>query len=161
MAELKVGIRLDALTSSQRLLMSLLGFADDSKMLDPIRIMKALFIVCKKSPPEYLGGMPPYEFHPYLYGPYSEQVYQDLSELEELNLIQKVAVPGRTWSYYVPTEKGKEISGSAISAYDDKLRRYIQKIYDFVQGRDFAALLGEVYRAFPEYAVRSVFRRQA
>jgi hypothetical protein len=160
MAEQAEVSNLSHLTASEKLMISLVGFASESEALDPIRIMKGLFIVCMKSPKEYFGGGLPYEFQPYLYGPYSGKVYDDLARLEELKLIFKRLVPGQSWARYYPTPEGKKTAAMAIARYDDRLGNYIGSVYRYVQGKDFASLLNEVYKAFPDYAVNSVFQSQ-
>ena len=51
-----------------------------------------------------------YSFEPYDYGPFCVQIYEDARELSRDRLIDVQAVPGRTWSRYLITSKGKELA---------------------------------------------------
>jgi uncharacterized protein YwgA len=154
---------MEELSEKQKLLIALLEAAGNSQatpLLDPIRIMKALFILCKKIPENYISNEDRYQFKPYLYGPYSSEVYDDLAILEKSGFVTRTTLQWRNWSYYSLTKKGREKAEQILKTYQNELSEYIKSICNFVQRNDFASILEKVYKAFPEYAAESVFTKR-
>jgi uncharacterized protein len=151
------------LEDRQQLLLAFLGSNKLPKGklgLDPIRIMKALFIIKMNVPSKYLSDDSKYNFKPYLYGPYAPKIYDDLATLESMGFIKKTTNGLRDWSYYSLTDEGKVQSDKILKSYDVKLSKYLKNIFDFVVSVDFSTLLKKVYKAYPEYAVNSVFQNE-
>lgn len=136
------------------LLLLFLGFDGVvNRRIDPVRIMKGMFLLEKH------GGLigHSYHFEPYDYGPFSIFVYRDLELLEAKGLIERVPSPGRNWSYVRLTEEG----GSAVTELKKKATaqqlELISEVYNQVWGKGFAELLRYIYKEYPEYAGKSVF----
>lgn len=122
----------------------------ENRSLDPIRIMKGLFLTSQEDGIE-LG----YTFEPYHYGPCSFDVYKDLNQLVAEGLVEEIPVPGQTWNLYAPTSSGVEraksleVPQSAI----EKLSNQRNKVISL----SFLKLLQFVYQKYPQFAKNSVF----
>lgn len=136
----------------------LLYIDSGEEQLDPIRIMKGMFVFTMEAPAQWLPREQRYEFVPYTYGPYSAQVNADLNTLSLLGYVNSHSVPGRSWLYYSSSEKGKRAAESLASTYNKEALDYLQRLRQFIVGLSFRSLLNVVYQKYPEYAVNSVFK---
>ncbi len=130
--------------------------------LDPIRFQKGLFLFAERA---RVPARSKYVFQPYVYGPMSTGIYDDLDRLVDEGLIERVAVPGKHWSRYKPTlvtfREGKRI---IKQAEDEKLLDAARELFHIKQdvaSVGFKELLERVYTEYPEFAVNSVFRKSA
>src|SRR6266567_3266009 len=82
--------------------------AGESLALDPIRVMKGMFLFQNEDTPDVVSPLPapPYEFEAYAYGPFTAAIYHDLNELRSLGLLRSLPVLGRTYSRWLITESG-------------------------------------------------------
>lgn len=130
--------------------------------LDPVRFQKGLFLFARRtSVPERSK----YTFKPCAYGPMSAAIYSDLDRLVDEGLLERVAVPGKSWSRYKPGKvtfrEGQRILGQAEREKLLDAARELFRIKQTVSSLRFNELLERVYDEHPEYAVNSVFRRSA
>ncbi len=121
--------------------------------LDPVRIMKGLFLLIQEG---NLEDPPGYEFEPYHYGPVSMQIYDDLAELVEEGLVEQLAVPGYSWNKHQLSFRGTNCSEELRADLPEGVVEQIDKAKDTVSSLSFRALLRHVYGKYPEYAVNSV-----
>jgi hypothetical protein len=127
-----------------------------TRPLDPVRIMKGLFLLIEEG---HLEDPPTYEFEPYHYGPVSLQVYDDLAELVEEGLIEALAVPGYSWKKYQLSFRGANCADELRAELPPSVVPQIDKVKNSVSSLSFRALLRYVYGNYPEYAVNSVIGR--
>lgn len=145
------------LNEKQKLLMSLLFTPEQfNKELDPIRIMKGLFILTMKIPDHFLKEK--YSFVPYLYGPYCSEVYDDINLLSLKGYISINKNSGQSWLYYSLSKNGEDLAKTVLTSFDDKVAKFIFHIRSFIVSNSFNDLLKKVYAAFPDFATNSVFR---
>jgi hypothetical protein len=137
----------------------LLFFLDSPKVLDPIRIMKGIFIFTMESPLAWLPQESRYQFVPYSYGPYSRQIDADLNRLKLQGLLTSSQAAGRNWDYYSLTEQGTATALELKRTLDPKALAYLHRVREFVLSLSFRKLLDSVYERYPAYAVKSVFKR--
>lgn len=140
-------------------LLLLLGTPTDqaeTPPLDPVRVMKGLFLLTEES---NLDDPPSYEFHPYDYGPVSLDVYDDLAELVEEGLLEALSVAGYSWSKYQLSSTGSSRYQDLKAALPQSVLEEVQKVKNTVSSLSFRALLRYVYVNYPEYAVNSVIGR--
>lgn len=123
------------------------------KPLDRIRLMKALFLVWKRS-----GGNIPNFFHfePYLYGPCSFEVYSALDELSKQGLIVQPPQPPHQWANYYLTSRGRVAAEEAAKTVAPDNRALLEQVIQEVSQLGFYELLKRVYAEAPEFAVNSV-----
>ncbi len=124
--------------------------------LSPVQLQKILFLIGKNLPDEV--GTDYYEFVPYNYGPFDQQVYADADSLIRSELVQSVQVSGRNWAYYTITSGGHDLAGYVReNEISERMSQYIATVVKWVQSLSFAQLLSAIYRAYPEYKAKSVF----
>jgi uncharacterized protein len=134
----------------------LLLFDGAGQPLERVRIQKSLFLFAERSK---APGGEKYDFVPYHYGPFSFAIYPDLDRLVEDGLLRAELPSASTSPRYSLTGAGahavEELARSAPPERLDLLR----SLRDWVTGRSFRALLNDVYRLYPDYAVNSVFQK--
>jgi uncharacterized protein YwgA len=138
-------------------LLLLLGFKgqDSSPSLDPVRIQKGMFLVAKES------GLPEtetYQFVAYNWGPYSRALRNDLGLLVNQGYAQARDVPGYSWKRYALTEAGIDRARELLNESPADAARAVAEIKRRVTGMSFTKLLDDVYAAYPDYAVNSLFK---
>lgn len=121
--------------------------------LDRVRIVKGLFLLSQESP-ESLENF--YRFYPYLYGPFSDEIYSDLDELIEENLIATDLNIPPSWSQYRLTDNGTSRAKKLWKALSKPIQKMLTEIAKTVQSLSFSKLLIYVYGKYPEYAKESV-----
>jgi len=122
-------------------------------LIDPIRIMKGLFLF-KMEFREKLYGF--YDYKPYLYGPCSFEIYDDLLRLRLAGLVDEYSQPLSRWSYYRLTEKGEANAKQLVKEVPSDLLHRLKAIKMKVIELSFFDLLKAIYRQYPEYAKNSV-----
>jgi uncharacterized protein len=139
-------------------LLLLLGFKgeSDSPALDPIRVQKGMFLLAEE------GDIPEaerYHFNPYNWGPYSREVRNDLDRLVADGYVQARDVPGYSWKRYALTAAGIDYARNVLHEdVDPQQAHRVAAIKRRVSGASFNTLLEDVYTAYPEMAVNSLFR---
>src|SRR4051812_43253500 len=98
--------------------------AGGGERVDPIRIQKALFILAKETPKDWLPTEARYRFEPYNYGPYSTDIYYDLERLERDGYVETSELPGRSWKYYSLSPEGNEAAHALVETADSRVTKY-------------------------------------
>lgn len=145
------------LTLRQRLLLELLSMSEGGS-LDPIRIMKAEFLLSMEIPERLLSSEDKYEFEPYNYGPYSVGVYRDLELLGMFGFLASTRVLGRNWNRYMASAAGRTEAQKLQEEVSPVVIKFVSDVRSFVLSHSFESLLRAVYAKYPEYATKSVFR---
>jgi DNA-binding PadR family transcriptional regulator len=127
--------------------------ATENNMLDPIRIMKGLFLF-KMEFKEKLNDF--YDYIPYLYGPCSFEIYKDLIELQLKGIVDSYSQPLYRWSYYRLTKKGQTLANFLVNDVPKEFLEKLKAIKLKVTSLSFFELLREVYKKYPEFAKNSV-----
>ena len=125
----------------------------DTAPLDPVRIMKALFLLIEEG---NLDEPPPYQFEAYHYGPVSVEIYGDLADLEKKGMIEALPVPGYSWNKHQLSETGWLRHKELRAKLEAHVAEAIDRVKNFVSTRSFRALLRYVYSNYPAYAENSV-----
>lgn len=128
--------------------------ADRVGLLDPVRIQKSLFYFAQE---RGLPAAEKYHFEPYNYGPCSFDIYRDLEALEAERLVERCPVLGQTWNRYGLTDLGLQKVAKLVESASPKLVEGCRASRRRVTAVSFDQLLKEVYRAYPQYATRSLF----
>ncbi len=132
--------------------------AAESPVLDPIRVMKGMFLFQNEDAPDAVLPLlaAPYEFEAYAYGPFTAAIYHDLNELRALRLVQSTPVHGRTYSRWSITESGAALAVAKVEEIPPERLRRLRHAKQIVLSKGFAELLRYVYQRHPEYATESV-----
>ena len=140
----------------------LLAYEGSPDGLHPVRVQKSMFLLAE-DPDVTLGTDERYEFVPYNYGPMSKQIYADLDELVDEELIRRVPVEGQTWTMYKASPNGLLAAQRLVDDMEPRdipIARKLFEIKRLVVGMTFADLVEYVYERFPDFETRSIFRRQ-
>lgn len=125
----------------------------DKKIIDPLRIMKGIFLICQEI--DEFKNL--YKFEPYLYGPCSFEIYSDLRRLMTKGIVQEHAQEIHYWSLYSLTDAGKEIAQQIIKKIPKESLNKISDIKQTITKLSFIELLKFIYRKYPDYAKKSIF----
>jgi len=131
-------------------------FSGSPSSIDRVRIQKAMFIFAMR------GRVSPeqrYDFVPYLYGPFSNDIYRDLGSMVASGHLELGQPAGTSSPSYHLTLAGERLAQVYLDAAPSKQVAYLRRVREFVLAMDFGRLLKAVYEAYPEYATRSVFRQ--
>jgi hypothetical protein len=139
---------------------ALLLFLQDSEHnVDPIRLMKGMFIFTMEAPETWLARYERYQFIPYSYGPYSRNVDDDLDQFVKHGYVRVSKIPGKTWNYYSLSAEGEAKARELAASLPADAAVYLRRVREFVLKLSFRKLLDTVYAKYPAYAVKSVFKR--
>jgi uncharacterized protein YwgA len=121
--------------------------------LDRARVQKALFILGRElTLPEF------YEFHPYHYGPFAREVYDDAEGLIARGLIQEIPVPNQRYTVYIPTAQGVVEARRVSAEIPRGTQEFLLKVRAWVQSLDFNTLVKAIYAKWPEMRENSIFK---
>lgn len=137
--------------AQEDLMLLLAAGADGPYDFDPIRVMKGSFIIAQQGRQEWRGL---YDFRPYDYGPFDPSVYRTKDTLIARGLLV-VSKESRYPSYRL-TDAGHTHLVDVEHRVGAAAASWVKRIGHYVTSKSFSQLLDEVYRRFPEYAVRSV-----
>lgn len=125
-------------------------------VVSPLQIMKGLFLIS-----EQLKIKNFYKFEPYLYGPCSFEVYQDINTLLTKNLITTIRAFPSYWAYYRITPQGAKEATQILQKTDQKILTKMKEIKKLVLSKSFFELLKYVYEKYPQYAINSIINTEA
>lgn len=146
----------ESMNHRQRILLAWMS-SSPSPYIDPIRVMKGMFLITMETPDDWLSVADKYEFEPYNWGPFSKDVYSDLEVLRGFGYVSVQAHSGRSWNTYALTKAGQQAAAEVSDSLDPRLMKYIDSVSQFVINRGFSDLLNAVYKRYPQYATRSLF----
>jgi hypothetical protein len=139
-------------------LLLLLALREASEALDPVRLQKGMFLLARESD---LPVAESYAFDQYDYGPCSVEIYGDLNVLHGRSLVECLRAPGYTWLRYRPTAAGITAAQSILDDMDYIQRQralFLQQVKQGVLTMSCRLLLQHVYRRYPEFCHKSVFK---
>lgn len=122
--------------------------------LDRIRTMKGMFLLTRE---KGLGLGALYEFKPYDWGPFSQDVYRDLDALLADGLIATEHDTRHRYETYRPTRLGEE--RAQRTELQPAVAKKIRELKAMTTSMSFLDLLERVYDQHPEYAQKSKLRR--
>lgn len=121
----------------------------------PVQVQKLFFLIDQEIP-ELVEG-PRFNFVPYNYGPFDQDVYRDLDILRLGGFVD--LVPQGTWSSYRLTPEGQSEGDLHFAALEQKAAAYIIEASDFVRKLSFTQLVSAIYKAYPDMRQNSVFQQ--
>jgi hypothetical protein len=123
--------------------------------LSPVQIQKAMFLF-REGAQSHFGQDQFYNFVPYQFGPFSQDIYYDLEALERRALVQIERDEVGKRRAYVITPQGREFA-SQMRREDRRAYGYLGNLTRWVTRKSFTELLRYIYRRWPEYQVNSIF----
>ena len=125
------------LTSGEKGILFLLN--NNKSKMSKLRLVKLMFLVSKR--------IPLYYFVPYKYGPFSFQLYHDLSRLEREGF---VSIDGDSVL----------LSRNDLHSIDPKIRNIVRMNLERFSAFDDKMLLDYIYEKNPEYTIFSQYRKE-
>ena len=122
--------------------------------LDRIRLMKGMFLLSQEGPPPVQGL---YDFRPYDWGPFSAEIYRDMSQLEGAGWV--VAAGAQPYEAYAATDAGRARAEGLREALSEAVLEKLTQLKKLTTSLSFLDLLEWVYERHPEYATRSKLQR--
>ena len=122
----------------------------------PVQVQK-LFFLLDKGIGAYVGG-PYFNFEPYHYGPFDQEVYSTLEELAAEGLVEIELEPRGRWNTYRLTPEGQQKGEELLERLPEEVQRFIRNVSEFVRKLSFAQLVSAIYKAYPEMKANSVFQ---
>ena len=126
------------------------------KRLQPVQLQKLLFLFGQGL--KDTVGDNYYNFQPYHYGPFDSTVYLDAEELSSQGLVDLVERPGVSWKEYKSTVPGQEAAEVLLKTLPGDVAKWMRDVVLWVQSVSFEKLISEIYRLYPQYKSRSIFR---
>jgi hypothetical protein len=120
---------------------------------EPVQIQKLVFLFQEKAPSAFRKK--PFKFVPYNYGPFDQSIYAELDQMSGEGLVRIYYGAPRSYDL---TDAGKKIAGESLIKLDARFQDYLIRLSKWVRSISFSALVGAIYKEFPEMKVNSVFR---
>lgn len=134
----------------------------ERKWLDPIRIMKGLFLAQMEQDESEAGRVPlvnpPYQFIPYSYGPFCPSVYGELESLALNDEVEFQQIPGKDYRIWGLTDKGEQDAQELVASMGEDFRKRIEHARIIVCNKTFDDLIRYVYSRYPDYASKTIYR---
>lgn len=125
--------------------------------LDRIHLMKALFLFWYRTGRRIEGF---FKFKPYMYGPCSFDLYDELRSSQRDHLIAQAShIPAKYARFHI-TDLGRKMVEEAESKISASEQNLIREIANEVSNCGFRDLLQKVYTEAPDFASNSVFNRR-
>ena len=135
---------------SKNLLLSFLFANDNEKVDGTIKLMKQLFLIENQK-----GVSCFYKFEPYDLGPVSFQVYTDLIDLKNRNIVREEK-QGKV-SVFSLTPTGVLLAKDIFNDLDSTTKDSVIKIKKELNQKNKDDVVLHVYKNFPEFTFRSKY----
>lgn len=127
------------------------------------KLQKLLFLIEKETEFfEECGDDLAFEFYEHKMGPFSENVYEELRFLQQLNAIETQPMEGEdedpdalTNKVFTITPKGEKIAAELASQLDDEYNEELAGLVAKYNSMDLTELLRCVYNDYPDYTTES------
>ena len=124
--------------------------------LTPVQMQKTLFLL-KENCPKAVGS-DFYNFRPYNYGPFDEQVYRDADRLSRDGLVRRQARDGVAWAEYALTDQGHQTASNVLGNAPKIATTYVRSVAEWARKLTFSQLVRAIYKQYPKYRANSVFQ---
>lgn len=135
----------------QEMILLIAAGAEGPYDLDPIRVMKACFLISQRGRPDWRDE---FAFSAYDYGPFDSQVYNSRDALIDRG--QLVADESRRYPAYTLSEAGRTRAAEVAEEIGRENAEWFKAVGQYVTSKSFSNLLREVYAEYPGFAVNSV-----
>jgi uncharacterized protein len=115
--------------------------------------MKGCFLVSQRGREAWKNE---FHFAPFDYGPFDRGVYRARDALVAQRLLREDT--SARYPTYELTDEGRERMDEIEEQIGPENTAWLGRVGKYVTSRSFSTLLNEIYRAYPQFAVRSVMR---
>lgn len=130
----------------------------DAAPLDRLRLMKTAFLAWHRAGRPWKG---PFHFQPYLYGPCAFDLYSTLNDLLDERLVARAPYPIFKWADHHLTDAGRREATRAAGRLGERTSTRLRGIAEWASKQPFRTLLERVYSEAPDFAEKSVLRRES
>jgi hypothetical protein len=123
--------------------------------MTPVQVQKAMFLLAQEAKSQLPQRF--YKFAKYNYGPFCQQLYNDLALLAGQDLVVVDRPFGSGVRVYRVTEAGASKGRAVSGQWTEPLRRYVQAVSQWVTSLSFPDLVRSIYHAYPQYKENSIF----
>jgi uncharacterized protein len=124
--------------------------------ISPLQLQKALFLIGKNISPRI--GSDFYDFKPYNYGPFSLDIYKDIESLISDGDCKAHSKTGQSWTEFHITEQGRKKAEALYAQLPQRDLEYVRELVSWINKLTFKQLLGYIYKNYPEFATKSIFK---
>ena len=139
----------EQLASRERVLIAIVAAAGDSG-LDRAQLQKSAFLVGEEFDEKLPSDF--YQFRPYMYGPFTQEVYSDVERLCDGLVVETLTGERGRLSYRLAPD-----SGSGLRSLPEDLESGIKQIVEWVKSMSFKELVRAIYYLYPEQQLNSIF----
>jgi uncharacterized protein YwgA len=134
------------------LLLLIAGACNGAPVKGKTRLVKLAYIVSNEI--KKISNFETYSFESYYYGPFSNELINDLEILCKNGLIShetKYVNIGYYENVYKITEKGKEVLSEKFNNIDNRIIKIVEDIKKKYNDMPLSLLIQEVYKKYPLY----------
>lgn len=131
--------------------------ASQGRPYSPVQIQKAAFLVTKNLP-DLVDIGPNFDFSPYDYGPFDQNVYSEVDGLSRAGLAEIIQQDGVRWNRYAASDSGIADGEAILAGMSERDRSYINNVTSWVRAQSFESLVKSIYVQYPEMKANSIFR---
>ncbi len=124
----------------------------------PVQVQKLFFLLDRNGKGPHFG-QPKFNFKPYDFGPFDAEVYRELERLSEQELVE-ISFDNSGLKHFRLTAEGQQEAEKCLKQLDSRSLEFVEKISSWIRKQTFAGLLSAIYNAYPDMAVKSVFRQR-
>ncbi len=114
------------------------------KIEGSVRLQKLLFLLQKEG-----GVQIPYQYRPFLHGPYSPDVWGDIYDMESVGWLRTIREASPEPQLVYLTEEGKKVAKRVFESLPREIQRAVRGLKPFGEV-PLPKLLNYVYRKYPE-----------
>ena len=134
-----------------QVILAAMAAAGEGVQFDPVRIQKLVFLI-EKEAAAFIGG-PHFNFQPYLYGPFDQAIFDELSALQRNSQVKIQRSQRRA---YALTSSGQISGKEALLTLPRPVQDYFKRCAQWVLSLSFGRLLSAIYQKYPDMAANSV-----
>lgn len=118
--------------------------------LDRAQLQKSVFLVGEEFNEKFPLDF--YQFQPYMYGPFAQEVYSDIERLYDGMVVETFT--GRRGRPFYRLAPG---ASTGLCSLPEELESGVRQIVEWVKGMSFKELVRAVYYLYPDQQLNSVF----
>jgi uncharacterized protein YwgA len=126
-----------------------------SRSLTPVQVQKTMFLIDAEA--KQMAPTRFYRFEKYNYGPFSQEIYSDLAQLENDGLVIEDRTGFSRVRHYRLTDSGVQSAKLSCQRLNPSLKSYLLAVVGWVTSLTFPELVRAIYKKYPAYKENSVF----
>ena len=135
--------------SRERVLIAIVAAAGDTG-LDRGQLQKSVFLVGQEFDEKLPSDF--YQFAPYMYGPFTQDVYSDVERLSDGRMVETLTGKRGRVAYRLAPD-----ASAGLGSLPDDLEAGVGRIVEWVKSMTFNELVRAIYYLYPEQQRASVF----